>query len=203
MMRSLLIVALFLLLSARAFAHVLITTETAPSSWGSAASIRDPGVSQVFYGRVGPGRARVWLRFAGKAGDRISFTVGVPFVKRLEGFRPSAAIIGSGLPPPPATIDAPPGTGAIIFGPSEEARIFHEEFTGTTSWIVVEDACTVPAAGTCYLLAFADNVDPAHDKLWLAIGSREVFGFGDILGFFAVRRFVRHFHEIDRRLQKA
>ena len=97
--RLVVVFMLFFLMSVRAFAHVLLRAETPPSSWTGALSVRDPGVSQVFYGSVGPGRARVWFRFEGKTGDRIPFTVGVPNIKRLEGFRPSAAIIGSGLPP--------------------------------------------------------------------------------------------------------
>ena len=136
--RLVVVFMLFFLMSVRAFAHVLIRAETPPSSWTGAISVRDPGVSQVFYGRVGPGRVRVWFRFEGKAGDRIPLTVGVPCIKRLEGFRPSAAIIGSGLPPPPGTVGAPPGLGALIFAPRDEAHAFHEEFTGTTSWIVIE-----------------------------------------------------------------
>ena len=195
----LVVCVLSVVISAHAFAHVLIRAETAPSSWAGAVSVRDPGVSQVYYGNVGPGRARVWFRFQGKAGDRIPFTVGVPFIDRLEGYQPSAAIIGSGLPPPPDTIDVPGGLGALIFAPRGKARVFHEEFTGTTSWIVIEQAYTLPAEGTWYLLAFADDANPAHDKLWLAIGDREVFGPADVLCFFSVRRFVRDFHELGRR----
>ena len=201
--RIVVVFMLFFLMSVRAFAHVLIRAETPPSSWTGAISVRDPSVSQVFYGRVGPGRARVWFRFEGKAGDRIPFTVGVPYIKRLEGFRPSAAIIGSGLPPPPGTFGAPPGLGALVFAPREKAHAFHEEFTGATSWIVIEEEYTLPAEGRWYLLAFADDAIPSYDKLWLAIGTREAFGLSDILGFFSVRRFVREFHEVGRSRQKA
>jgi hypothetical protein len=187
----------FFVISVHAFAHVLLRAETPPTSWAGSVSVRDAGVSQVYYGRVGPGRARVWFRFEGKAGDRVFFTVGVPFVNRLEGFRPSAAIIGSGLPPPPGIVGAPAGMGALIFAPRERPRVFHEEFTGTTSWIVIEETYTLPADGRWYLLAFADDANPAYDKLWLAIGTRESFGIADILGFFSVRRFGRDFHEVD------
>jgi hypothetical protein len=201
--RLVVVFMLFFLMSVRAFAHVLIRAETPPSSWTGAISVRDPRVSQVFYGRVGPGRARVWFRFEGKAGDRIPFTVGVPYIKRLEGFRPSAAIIGSGLPPPPGMVDIPPGLGALVFAPREKARVFHEEFTGTTSWLVIEEEYTLPDDGRWYLLAFADDAIPAHDKLWLAIGTREAFGLADILSLFSVRRFVRDFHELGRSRREA
>jgi len=201
--RIVVVFMLFFLMSVRAFAHVLIRAETPPSLWTGAISVRDPGVSQVFYGRVGPGRARVWFRFEGKAGDRIPFTVGVPYIKRLEGFRPSAAIIGSGLPPPPGTVGAPPGLGALIFAPREEAHAFHEEFTGTTSWIVIEEEYTLPAEKRWYLLAFADDAIPSQDKLWLVIGNREAFGLADILSLFSVRRFVRDFHELGRSRREA
>jgi hypothetical protein len=196
--RIVVVLIVFLLLSVRAFAHVLLRAEAPPSSWTGAVSVRDPSVSQVFYGRVGPGRARVWFRFTGKAGDRVSFSVGVPHLDRLRGFQPSAAIVGSGLPPPPGTVEAPPGTGALLFAPRGKARVFHEEFTGTTSWIVIEEEYALPADGTWYLLAFADDAIPAHDKLWLAIGTREAFGLSDLLGLFSVRRFVRDFHEVGR-----
>ena len=197
------VVVMFFVVSVHAFAHVLLRAATPPSSWSGAVSVRDPGVSQVFYGRVGLGRVRVWFRFEGKAGDRLPFTVGVPYIKRLEGFRPSAAIIGSGLPPPPGTVGAPPGLGARIFTPREKAHAFHEEFTGTTSWIVIEEEYTLPAEKRWYLLAFADDAIPSHDKIWLVIGTREAFGLADILSLFSVRRFVRDFHELGRSRREA
>jgi len=178
------------------FAHTLIRAETPPSSWGSAAPIRDPSASQVYYGRLDPSRPRIWFRFEGRAGDRISFSVGVPFVERLEGFQPRAAILGPGLPPPDLDFDVPPETGATVFVPRGEPRVFHEEFTGTTSWIVLDEEFTLPRAGTWYLVAYPVDRTAAQDKMWMSIGTREVFGLSDILGFFSIRSFVREFHEL-------
>jgi hypothetical protein len=48
------VLVLFFLKSVRAFAHVLMRAETQPASWTGAISVRDAGVSQIFYGRAGP-----------------------------------------------------------------------------------------------------------------------------------------------------
>lgn len=135
----LLVLAGLLLLGAAAapgFAHNLVTSETAPGSWGSSISIDDPTVSRVYV------------------------STGVPVIGRLSGFRPFSAIVGPGLPPAGLGFELPPAAGAQVLAPGSSPREFHEGVTGTDSWIVMEETVTLPAAGEYWFVAFAG--DPAE-----------------------------------------
>ena len=192
---------LFLALAApRAFAHNLITSNTAPSSWGSALGIDDPSVSRVYYSRLDPARPQTWFRFEGKAGDSIYLSVGVPVIGRLAGFRPFSALVGPGLPTADLGFELPPGLGAQVFPPEASPHEFHEGVTGTNSWIVMEQTVTLPESGTYYFVGYP--LDPAEaagrqwDKLWMAIGTKERFGLKDIFRLGTIKRHVRDFHEV-------
>lgn len=176
--RVLVLAGLLLLGTAAApgFAHNLVTSETAPGSWGSSISIDDPTVSRVYV------------------------STGVPVIGRLSGFRPFSAIVGPGLPPADLGFELPPAAGAQVLAPGSSPREFHEGVTGTDSWIVMEETVTLPAAGEYWFVAFAG--DPAEaaarqwDKLWMAIGTKERFGIADIFRLGSIRRHVREFHEV-------
>jgi hypothetical protein len=177
-------------------AHNLIRADSAPNDWSDPLPIERPDVSQVYYAQLEAVRRQVWFRFSGKAGDRIWFQVGVPVVERLRGLEPRAAIVGPGLPAVDLGFGLPPGLGAVVFAPAGAPREFHEEFTGTSSWIWLEQEYVLPSSGTWFVVAFSDAVLGADDKLWLAIGTKERFGLGDILRLGSIKRFVRAFHEI-------
>jgi hypothetical protein len=177
-------------------AHNLVAADSSPNSWSNPVPIEDPQVSQVYYCRLEAVRRQIWFRFTGKAGDRIWFQVGVPVLDRLRGLRPRAAVTGPGLPPLDLGFELPPGQGAQVFESPAPPREFHEEFTGTSSWIFIEEEYVLPAAGTWYVAAFSDRAVSDADKLWLAIGTRERFGLKDLLRFGSIRRFVRAFHEV-------
>jgi hypothetical protein len=110
--------------------------------------------------------------------------------------RPRAAVVGPGLPSSDTGFELPPGQGAIVFEARGEPREFHEEFTGTSSWIVIEQEYVLPSSGTWYLAAFSDNAASDNDKMWLAIGTKERFGLGDLFRLGSIKRFVRKFHEV-------
>ncbi len=202
MRRRLLVLAgLAVLLAApRAFAHNLITSETAPSSWGSSISIDDPSVSRVYYSRLDPARPRTWFRFNATAGDSVYLSTGVPVIGRLSGFRPFSALVGPGLPPGELGFELPPGVGVQILVPGGSPHEFHEPVTGTDSWIMMEDTVRLPETGEYWFVAGPN--DPAEaaerqwDKLWMAIGTKERFGIADILRLGKIRWFVREFHEV-------
>lgn len=177
-------------------AHNLIRADSAPNDWSDPLPIERPDVSQVYYARLEGNRRQVWFRFTGKAGDRIWFQVGVPVLERLRGLEPRAALVGPGFPAADLAFELPPGTGAVVFAPSGQPREFHEEFTGTSSWIWLEEEYALPYAGTWYVVAFSDTIVSDEDKLWLAIGTKERFGLGDLLRFGSIKRFVRAFHEV-------
>jgi hypothetical protein len=177
-------------------AHNLVRADSDPTTWHDPLPIERPDVSQVYYARLEAVRRQVWFRFSGKAGDRIWFQVGVPVLERLAGLVPRAAVVGPGLPVTDVGFELPPGLGALVFEPSGRPREFHEEFTGTSSWIWLEQEFVLPSSGTWYIAAFSDAAASDDDKLWLAIGTKERFGLGDILRLGSIRRFVRKFHEV-------
>jgi hypothetical protein len=177
-------------------AHNLIREESAPNTWSDPLPIERPEVSQVYYARLEGVRRQVWFRFSGKDGDRIWFQVGVPVIDRLAGLEPRAAVVGPGLLGADVGFDLPPDLGVLVFAPAGRPREFHEEFTGTSSWIWLEQEYVLPASGTWYVVAFSDTAAGVDDKLWLAIGTKERFGLGDLFRFGAIKRFVREFHEV-------
>jgi hypothetical protein len=181
-------------------AHSLITYTATPDSVGRAAEVRDPTVSRVIYRELTPGSSQTWIRFPGKKGQKIEFTLGVPRIARLSGFRPSVALVGPGLPAADVPFAVPPGAGALVFASEHtsqaEPPVFHEEFTGTDSWVHVKTESVLPASGEFYLVAFAPRPEEATGKAWLAVGRKERFTLREILGFCAIKRFVREFHEL-------
>jgi len=177
-------------------AHNLISEQSSPNSWSAPVPIGDPQVSQVYYCRLEAVRRQIWFRFSGKAGDRIWFQVGVPVIERLRGLRPRAAVVGPGLPLADTGFELPPDQGALVFEARGEPREFHEEFTGTSSWIGIEQEYVLPSSGTWYVVAFSDGAASDNAKLWLAIGTKERFGLGDLFRFCSIKRFVREFHEV-------
>ncbi len=180
-----------------ATAHNLVRASTEPSDWSDPVPIDRPDVSQVYYARLDEDRRQVWFRFTGKAGDRIWFQVGVPVLDRLRDLVPRAAVVGPGLTSDgDPGIALPPGTGAVVFESAAAPRYFDEEFTGTESWIRLEREYVLPADGTWYVVAWSPAPASADDKLWLAIGTKERFGLGDLFRFGAIKRFVRTFHEV-------
>jgi len=193
--RFALVLALFAAAQA-APAHNLIRADSAPNTWNDPLPIERPEVSQVYYARLEGVRRQVWFRFTGKKGDRIWFQVGVPLLERLAGLEPRAAVVGPGLPAADPGFELPPDTGAVVFAPSSGPREFHEVFTGTSSWIWIEQEYELPSTGTWYVVAFSDAAPGEDDKLWLAIGTKERFGLGDILRLGSIKRFVRAFHEV-------
>jgi hypothetical protein len=193
-------ITLFLVLFAAAqaaTAHNLLRASSEPNDWSDPVPVDQPDVSQVYYARLDEGRRQLWFRFTGKAGDRIWFQVGVPVLERLRGLVPRAAVVGPGLTTDDNLgIALPPGTGAVVFESVGEPRYFDEEFTGTESWIWLEREYVLPADGTWYVVAWSPTPVSADDKLWLAIGTKERFGLGDLFSFGAIKRFVRTFHEV-------
>ena len=189
-----------IVLGPRAFAHNLIISETAPSTYAGAITIGDPSVSRVYYSRFDPARPQTWFRFEAKAGDKVYLSVGVPKIERLSVFRPFSALVGPGLPAAELPFDSPPGLGAEVLAPAAAPREFHEGVTGTDSWIVMERTLAIPETGTYYFVAYpaspTESPDRLGDKLWMAIGTKERFGLKDLFRLGTIKRFVRDFHEV-------
>ncbi|GMU24074.1 MAG: hypothetical protein AMXMBFR13_41510 [Phycisphaerae bacterium] len=183
-----------LFLSGAARAHQPIFPEGAHSDPANAVEIEDPTLSQVVYSELSPSAPQLWLTFELEAGQELYVQLGVPAIDRLEGYRPSVAVVGPGLPHASLPFAAPANTGAVVFPAGDEPELFYEPFTGTESWIRREELVTVSQAGRYYAVAFSPTGQTG--KLWVAVGRREEFGLDEIASFGEVLNRVREFHEL-------
>jgi len=184
--------------------HRPIEAEETPNHYDRALQIDRPEVSQVYYGALEVERPQVWFRFQGTENQEIYFSVGVPFIERLKGYRPNVALIGPGLEGSGSDLselsfDIPENLGGAVYTSVGEPRFFHEHVTGTESWIHIEVTRTLPGAGTYYLVAYTPKDPKPGDKLWLTMGTKEHFTLRDIFTFCRWKRDIRAFHELHRR----
>ena len=152
--------------------------------------------SIVVYHEISCDNRQLWLRFsATEVGNRLFVQLGVPAIDRLERYRPTLAVIAPGLPSPQRQLPfaIPAGMGVEVLS-AEMARSFHEPFTGTDSWILVEQTLTLPSSGSGYIVAWDPEERPG--KLWVAVGKREAFGLADLFRFFGWRASAKAFHEV-------
>jgi len=186
---------LLICVSFAAFAHKPASIGGLFPTAGEALRMEDIDVSQVVYSPLSEADSQLWLTFEATAGTTLDVSLGLPVLDRLADDRPTLAVLGPGLPAIDLPIEVPPDIGGVVFESAARApRFFHEHVTGTESWILIEDAVTLPETGTYYVVAFpsGDRVD----KLWVAIGTREQFGLRDLLSFPSIIRDVRAFHEV-------
>ena len=190
------VIASLMFSAASVWAHQPIETEADLGTWAEAEGIEHPEVSQVLYREINPEEPAVWLSFQALAGQEIYFSLGVPKIARLAGFRPSIAVVGSGFPETDLPVGLPPGAGALVLEPSGMPKAFYEPFTGTDSLILVERTVRFDAAGTYRVVAYVPEPLTSGAKLWVAIGVKEQWGFGDLLRMPAIIDEVRAFHEV-------
>ncbi len=181
-----------------AAAHKPVSIGEVYPTFDRALWLEDIDVSLVAYSELTDTDRALWLAFDADAGTRLDLSLGVPVIDRLTGYRPSLAVVGPGLPLIELPFEAPLDVGGVAFETvGTEPRFFHEPFTGTDSWILLEEAVNLPETGTYYVVAWppGDTVG----KLWVAIGLREQFGVSDVLSLPTIVRDVRAFHEENRR----
>ena len=178
-------------------AHVPFMANDEHPTVQSALTIENITTSKVIYQIITNSTFESWIQFEGRAGDILYLQLGIPYIDELENYRPSVAI----LPPSrfPKLVD-PDGiqdeslnvlnsTGII------HPEIFHERFTNTKSWILVEQRVSLDETGTYFIVSFSPNNEPG--KLWLAVGREERFGPSDIAKLPSLTIEVRKFHESD------
>ena len=162
--------------------------------------VADPEVSIVVYQEITCETDQLWFTFEAKAGFPLYIQLGVPEIERLVDYRPSVALLAPGLPAATDTLpfEVPDGLGVQVFHSDnvDEPGAFYEEFTQTSSWVLVEETVTLPEDGTGYLVAW----DPAGwtGKLWLATGTVEDFSDVDSTDFIYWGEAVNDFHETGR-----
>ncbi len=182
-----------------ASAHRPISIGGAYPGPSRAALIEEIDVSQVAYVSLTAEAPQLWLTFEIDAPDELRLSLGIPLIDRLRSFRPSIAVLGPGLPKTDLPFLPPDVGGGVMFRgdpPSEEARFF-EPFTGTESWITVEETVDLPEPGRYYVVAWAPEAEA--DKVWVAVGFLERFTLSDVLSLPTIVRDVRSFHELGPR----
>lgn len=193
--RIVLALALFFSVHTAASGHQPIVSDGSAINAASAISLGDVNVSKVVYHEVTADAPRVWMTFQGTAGQLLYVQLGLPAIERLASYRPSVAILGPGLPAIDMPFEVPAGLGGIVLSSSDVTHptVFDEPFSGTRSWILLEQDIPLPQAGTYYVVAF----DPAGQpgKLWVATGREEQFSLDEIGQLSGVLQQVRAFHE--------
>lgn len=191
------VLALAFFLSAHtvAFGHQPIVSDGSAVNAASAISLGDVNVSRVVYHEVTADAPRVWMTFQGTTGQLLYVQLGLPAIERLASYRPSVAVLGPGLPAINLPFEIPAGLGGMVLSSSDVTNptVFDEPFSGTRSWILLEQEIPLPQAGTYYVVAF----DPAGQpgKLWVATGREEQFSLDEIGQLSGVLQQVRAFHE--------
>jgi hypothetical protein len=165
-------------------AHRLAAIGESFPSRADALRIEDPDVSQVAYVKLTAAEPNLWMTFDTVGPFELYVQLGLPALSRLAGHRPSLSVISDSSGEAIATFDT-----ALTVTP----RFFHEPFTDTDSWILLEETVAIPAAGT-YYIHVSSSPDKAG-KVWVAVGQREVFGLSDVFSLPSVIREVRAFHE--------
>lgn len=170
-----------------AFAHSPIDNDGSHSTPDRAIIISDPGLSQVVYHEVTPEDSEVWLRFQGAAGQELFVQLGIPAIDRLEGYRPSLAIIEAE--------DQSTKDEDIVFDSADAVpEIFFEPFTGTSSYILIERTVQLPHDGQYFVRGYHPSMELG--KFWVAIGQREEFGLALIVDGRRIVTETRAFHEV-------
>ncbi len=187
---------LMLLTCCAAQAHRPIFSDRAATDPNTAVLISEPSISQVIYREITDDARQVWLAFDTEERFGLYIQIGVPALERLKGFRPAMVVVGPGLPEAALPFGLPAGAGARCF-PTDDVktpRFFHEHFTGTDSWILRSDTVKLPQSGRYYLVAYVPSGQKG--KLWLSVGTREVFGLAEWAQFGQWKKEIRKFHEV-------
>ncbi len=183
-------------LAGPAWAHIpIFSNEDSGTTPENAVFIDDASISHAVYHEVTQDAPRLWVTFDLEAGQDIYVQFGVPVLERLADFRPALAVLGPGLPQIDLPFEIPDGLGGILFTTADiaEPEFFHEEFTGTDSWIFGELEDTAPQSGTYFIVAYVPSGETG--KFWVAPGRREVFEPEDIAALPALVPQVSEFHE--------
>lgn len=190
-------VCLLALMPARAvLAHQPTLSDGSAVDAQHAIQIADVQVSRVVYHEVTTAAPQVWLTFEVSEPQALKLQLGVPYLTRLEGYRPTLAILGPEWPAVAALPAAPEGFGGLVYSSQavSDPIVFDEPFSGTRSWILVETTAELPAAGRYYVVGYSPNAEAG--KLWIALGEKEQFDAGAIASLATDLAAVRRFHEV-------
>ena len=85
--------------------------------------------------------------------------LGIPLLKETESFRPMVAVLGPELEKVDLPFKIPDGFGAVVYETinKKPIRKFHEPFTDTHSWILIEDIFQISNSGIHYVVIFSQK----------------------------------------------
>ncbi|HEX2573087.1 MAG TPA: hypothetical protein VH877_26300 [Polyangia bacterium] len=167
-----------LLYVAPAAAHVPYFTSTENRDAAHALPLPDTRISRVVYAELPCDVRAAWVSVLGQAGTSLALQLGIPVLDELMSYRPAVALVGPGLPPAPSGLpfEVPAGQGALLFATNrvETPKRFHEEYSNTDSWVLLETTQPLPSTGKYYLIVF-DPTGPLGraGRLWIATGTEE------------------------------
>ena len=116
----------------------------------------DIDISQAIY-QILEKNEQVWLSFDPQKSnsDTANIQLGIPVLEETQSFRPVVAVVSQNLNKIDLPFDIPEGFGAILYEPNDmPIREFHEPFTDTNSWILIEDEFEVIENGIHYVVIF-------------------------------------------------
>jgi len=170
--------------------HRLVAIGQTFPSQTEALRIEALDVSQVAYVELTAEEPELWIGFDVDEPTDLFLSLGLPVLDRLVDDRPQLRVVRE-------TTDGTTEVAAYDTGSVDAPRFFHEPFTGTDSWILLEETVPLSEPGTYFLVASAPPAEA--DKVWVSVGRREAFGVADVLSFPSVVRRVRAFHEVGPR----
>lgn len=178
-----------------ALAHQPYVVEDGNSSASTAFPIPDPDVSIVVYAERTCDAPALWLEAEVEGGFPLYVQLGLPVADALEGWRPNLAVVAPGLPEVDLGFPLPEGTGAVVFPGAETPSRFDEPFSGTASWVLVEETVALPVGGPAWVVAW--DPEGAAGRLWVATGTVEDFADADWERIMDLMDDVRAFHGLD------
>jgi len=165
-------------------------------SMDSAFELDDVDISQAVY-QILKENEQVWLSFDPESSDssKAEIQLGIPLLKETESFRPMVAVLGPELEKVDLPFKIPDGFGAVVYETinKKPIRKFHEPFTDTHSWILIEDIFQISTSGIHYVVIFSQKNESG--KFWFATGTKEVFGFSSIPTLTKNISKVKNFHK--------
>ena len=144
----------------------------------SAFQLDDIDISQAIYQVLGENE-QVWLKFhpTTSSSKTVNIQLGIPVLDETESFRPVVAVVSQNLSRIDLPFDLPDGFGAIVYEVNNEEQIkkFHEPYTNTNSWILIEEEFEIIGNEIHYVVIFSKTNQSG--KFWFATGTKEVFDF--------------------------
>ena len=172
------IILLFFYMSDTAEAHRPVFPDGLNKTADTAFELDDIDISQAVYQILNVDE-QVWLSFyPEQSSTQVAIIqLGIPVLEETKSFRPKVALISPSLQKIDLSFEIPERFGAIVYESEDQnvIREFHEPFTNTKSWILIEDQFEIVENGIHYVVIFSDTNQSG--KFWFATGTREVFDF--------------------------